>query len=400
MPRFILIVGGLIVLMGADWPQFLGPTRDSAAPEKIAPWTQAPQVVWKQPVGDAHASPVLAGGVVYAFYQPKKQNADALAAFDAGTGAKLWEKSYEREAFTPPFGKGPRGTPAIADGTVFTFGSTGILAAWDAKTGDVRWKVDTLKQFGAANLFFGINTSPIVVKNRVIVMVGGKGAGVVAFDTQTGDVAWKALDDAASYSSPILRTGTGNTPELVFLTGANLVGLGLDGTPRWTFPFKDKLNESSTTPVLVGTQLLGSSVTAGSVFLDLSSPEPAKLWARKPLTCYFSTPVVAAGHIFMVNGAATLTNPAVNLRCVNPKTGDVSWTKSNVGGYHAALVKLADEKLLLLDDRGELCLIAADTTEYKELARSKVCGATWAHPAVVDGRVYLRDNENLICLKP
>ncbi|MGL4419757.1 MAG: hypothetical protein ACRCZF_03750, partial [Gemmataceae bacterium] len=79
---------------------------------------------------------------------------------------------------------------------------------------------------------------------------------------------------------------------------------------------------------------------------------------------------------------------------------DVSWTKSNVGGYHAALVKLADEKLLLLDDRGELCLIAADTTEYKELARSKVCGATWAHPAVVDGRVYLRDNENLICLKP
>ena len=99
----------------------------------------------------------------------------------------------------------PAGTPAVSGGKVFTFGGTGILACWDAKTGDIVWKVDTLKEFKAKNLFFGISTSPIVVGDKVVVMVGGKGAGVVAFDKATGKPAWQATDDPASYASPVAR---------------------------------------------------------------------------------------------------------------------------------------------------------------------------------------------------
>ena len=93
-------------LKAADWPQFLGPTRDSASPERVAAWAAAPKVLWKQPVGDGHSSPVVAGGTVYLFSQPKGKNADALAAYDVKTGEKKWERSYERAAFTPPFGAG------------------------------------------------------------------------------------------------------------------------------------------------------------------------------------------------------------------------------------------------------------------------------------------------------
>src|SRR5205823_13538724 len=177
---------------------------------------------------------VVAGGVVYAFYQPKGKNADALAAFDAKTGNRLWEKSYDRPEFNPPFGVGPRSTPSVAGGKVYTLGGTGILACWDAKTGDIAWKVDTLKEFKAPNLFFGISTSPLVEGNTVVVMVGGKGAGVVAFDTATGKPAWKATDDPASYASPI-ASGSGADRQLIFLTGSHLRSLSPQGKELWSY---------------------------------------------------------------------------------------------------------------------------------------------------------------------
>lgn len=385
----------------ADWPQFLGPKRDSTTKEIVKPWTGEPKVLWKKPVGDAHASPVIADGMVYAFYQPKDENADALAAYDAKTGELKWGKGYEREAYTPPFGKGPRGTPAIADGKVYTLGSTGILAAWDAKTGKVLWKVETLKQFKTKNLFFGVSTSPTVVGDTVVVMVGGKGQGIIGFDVANGEVKWKTTDDAASYSTPLVH-GEGSRQKLVFLTGANLVGLDAKGTKEWSYSFKDLLNESSTAPVMADGLLIGSSVTAGSVALRLTEKEgtivPEKAWSKPKLTCYFSTPVAVGKHLFMINGAATLTNPTVTLRCVETATGEVKWQKEKVGRYHAALIRTGDDKLLMLDDNGYLTLMEANEKEYKELARSKVCGVTWAHPAIVDGVVYLRDEKNLIAL--
>ncbi len=132
----------------------------------VATWKGDLKPLWKKPVGESHSSPVVAGGVVYAFYQPKGKNADALAAFDAKTGELKWEKSYDRAEFKPLFGNGPRSTPVVSGGKVFTLGGTGILACWDAKTGDIGWKVDTLKEFNAKNLFFGVSTSPIMIGDR------------------------------------------------------------------------------------------------------------------------------------------------------------------------------------------------------------------------------------------
>jgi outer membrane protein assembly factor BamB len=401
LAAFALTVTLAFTLSAADWPQFLGPNRDGTTPEAVAAWKGDLKPLWKKPVGESHSSPVVAGGLVYAFYQPNGKNADALAAFDAKTGELKWEKSYDRAEFKPLFGNGPRSTPVVSGGKVFTLGGTGILACWDAKTGEIAWKVDTLKEFSAKNLFFGVSNSPVMIgEDKVAIMVGGKGAGVVAFDVKDGKTSWQATDDPASYASPIFVN-----KQLVTLTGANLLGLSAKGEKLWAYPFKDRLNESSTTPVVVGDMVVGSSVTAGTVVLRVSEKEgkftPEKVWDAKNLTCYFSTPVVHGDHLYMVNSAGAFTKPTIMLRCVELKTGKVLWEKTTGARYHAAVVRCGEagkEHMLMLDDNGFLSLFEPNAKEYKELARSKVCGSTWAHPALVDGNVYLRDDKELVCV--
>ena len=403
MLRTLLVTGLTLTAAtasAADWPQFLGPTRDGVSTETVAAWTAPPKVLWRQPLGEAHSSPVVAGGVVYAFFKPASKNEDALAAFKADTGENLWTKSYARAAFTPPFGNGPRGTPAVVEGRVYTLGSTGVLACWDAKTGEVVWKVETLADFAAKNLFFGVSTSPIVVGDAVVVMVGGPDAGVVGFDKATGKVLWKATSDPSSYAGPTLLAT--DPAQLVTLTGSHVRSLSSDGKLLWSFPFKDKLNESSTTPVRVGDLVVASSVTAGSVGLKLptaAGQKPEQVWKNPALTCYFSTPVPVGTDLYMINGQATLLNASITLRCVDSLTGKVRWEKPKVGKYHAALLRTADAKLLMLDDLGNLKLIQPDAAGYQELATAKICGETWAHPALSGGVVYVRDDKELIAVK-
>lgn len=405
MPRFLAALALALTLtlsaQGGDWPQFLGPNRDGTTAEPVGAWTGDLKPLWKKPVGDAHSSPVVADGVVYAFYQPKGKNADALAAFDAKTGELKWEKSYDRPEFKPLFGNGPRGTPAVSGGKVFTYGGTGVLAGWDAKTGDLDWKVDALKEFKANNLFFGTSASPLVADGKVVAMVGGKGAGLVGFDPKTGKAAWQTSDDPSSYASPTVING-----QVVALTGANLRGTAPDGKVLWSVPFKDRLNESSTTPLLAGGLIFASSVTAGSIAVKVTEADgkfsAETVWENKALTCYFSTPVVVGDHMYMANGSALSKSPNIALRCVEVKTGKMVWEKKNVGKYHAAILRCGPagkEKLLMLDDTGSLTLFEPDPKGFQELAKSKVCGSTWAHPALADGRLYLRDEKELLCIE-
>ena len=408
MPRFLAALALTLALTlsatGGDWPQFLGPNRDDTTAEVVEPWTGDLKPLWTKPIGDAHSSPVVADGTVYAFYQPRGRNADTLGAFDAKTGETKWLKSYDRAEYKPPFGNGPRSTPAVSGGKVFTYGGLGILACWDAKTGDLDWKVEPLKEFKTGNPFFGTSTSPIVVDGKVVVMVGGKGSGVVAYDAKTGKAAWQATDDPASYSSP---TKVGK--QIVFLTGANLVGLSDKGEKLWAVPFEGKVGpiiESSATPIAAGDLVIGSTVSSGAIALKLTEKDGTftteKAWANKALTCYFSTPVVVGEYVYMVNGAATLKNASITLRCVELKTGKVAWEKTGVGEYHAAILRCGPagkEKLLMLDDHGDLTLFEPDPKGFKPLAKSKVCGKTWAHPALADGRLYLRDEKELVCIE-
>jgi len=387
----------------ADWPQWLGPTRDGVSPEKVAPWKEAPKVLWRQPVGEGHSSPVVADDKVFVHAKVKDKEQEELLAFDAKSGKPLWHTPYDRDKFTSPFGNGPRATPAVSGGKVYTFGVTGILSCFEAEGGKQVWQEDTLKKFKAKNLTFGVSCSPLIEGDLVLVDGGGKGASIVAFNKDKGDVAWKTGDDPASYASPI-AFGQGKERQVVFLTQQGLIGLApADGTVFWKFPLVDKLSESSTTPVRVGDLLVGSSVTYGSVGLKLESkdgkPGVSEGWKNGALNCYFSTPVaVGKDQLYMVTGNI-LPPAAVTLRCVDVKTGKELWNKPKVGKYHAALIRTADDKLLMLDDGGTLLLLEPSAKEYKELCRAKVAGDLWAHPALSDGKLYVRDGKELICLQ-
>jgi outer membrane protein assembly factor BamB len=328
---------------------------------------------------------------------------ESVSAFDAKTGELAWKSvPIERAKFADPFGfgSGPRGTPAVADGKLYALGITGILSCVDTATGKLLWEVDTLKQYQASNLFFGTSCSPLVVDDLVVVSVGGKGASIVAFDRKNGKERWKALDDAASYASPIV-VGKGKTRQVVFLTSKRLVALyPLDGKLLWEYPLVDKLQESSTTPVVAGDILFASSVTFGGVALKNSAgdagPTVKQLWVNPAYNCYFSTPVAVGQQLYLVTGS--LLAKKATLRCVETATGKELWKRENVGKYHASLLRTGDNKLLMLEEAGELVLVQPDPKEYRELARGKICGTTWAHPALADGRLYVRDKNDLICI--
>jgi outer membrane protein assembly factor BamB len=403
MTRILLLLLACSSTAAADdWPQWLGPARNGVSTESIPAWKVDPKVAWKMAVGEGHSSPIVAGGRAYLHAKVQGQDGEEVICCNDRTGEVIWRQAYARAPFKSAFGHGPRATPLVSGGKLYTFGVTGILTCWDAATGKKAWQVDTLAEFNAKNLFFGMSCSPILEGDLVIVNVGGPGASIVAFKKDSGQVAWKALDDKASYSSPI-ATGQGEGRQVVFLTQAGLVGLSpAEGKTLWKFPLVDKLSESSTTPVVADGLLLGSSVTYGSAALKLETrdgaPAVAEAWKNPKLTCYISTPVPAgAGQIYLVTGTL-VPPPSATLRCVEASTGKILWSRENTGKYHAGLMRLGDGKLLMLDDEGGLALVNPDPAEYKELARSKVCGNTWAHPALSNGRLYLRDNKEWICL--
>ena len=400
----ILCVVGTTV-RAEDWPQWLGLKRDGGTAEKVKPWKEPLKILWKQTVGVAegniqgHGGPVVAKGTTYLFYRTPGKYEEVLAAFDAESGKPLWKSPYPRRKADFFYGNDPRSAPCVVGDKIYTYGITSTLTCFNATDGKIVWQVDGEKEYKAPSLTFGSSCSPIVVGELVLVNIGAKGASIVAFDRNTGKEAWKKLDDGASYSSPFLYERAGKE-RVAFLTAKGLVSLSpKDGAIHWHYPFVDLLLESSCTPMMIDGKLLASSITAGSVLLEENDKEakPTKVWA-KSLNCYFSTPVALGNDsLYMVTG--DLLSKKALLRCVDPKTGNDRWTRKDVGNFHATLMRTGDDKMLLVEEKGDLVLFEPNPKQYTELSRSKICGGTWAHPALANGRLYIRDDKELVCVE-
>jgi outer membrane protein assembly factor BamB len=382
-----------------DWPQWLGPNRDGVSQESVPPWTGPLQTLWQLPVGEGHSSPIVAKGKVFLHSRVRGEEKEEVQAFDAASGKLVWRQEYPRDPFKNMFGNGPRSTPLYDDGLLYTLGVNGILTCWEAESGSQKWQCNILKEFNATNLFFGVSSSPMVVGDLLLVMVGGKKASLVAFEKKTGKVRWQTGEDKASYASPMLLT-QGKQSLAVFLTAAHLVAVEpQEGRIVWEAPLKDALNESSSTPVRAGDFLFATSVTYGGVLYKLtekeSKPDVERLWHKKELTCYFGTPIAIGEQLYLVTGS--FRTPQANLHCVELKTGNILWTKPKVGRFHATLLRVQNG-LLMLEEEGDLVLIEPSPAAYKEMARAKVCQHTWAHPALADGKLFVRDDKELRCV--
>jgi outer membrane protein assembly factor BamB len=393
---------------GGDWPQWLGLQRDGATAEKVAPWKDAPKVLWRLPTGPGFSVPVIAGGRVFVHSRVPDKEEEEVLALDAKTGKQIWRASYPRAPYSSIINTGPQATPCVVKGRIYTYGITGVLSCFETESGKQVWQVDAYKQLKARLPRFGATCSPLVVGNRVLVAVGGQGSAVVGFDADSGEVAWKALEGPISTASPIVylnRSKKGAAAlEAVFVNARSLVALNpFDGEVSWQHALSDMPLGTTPSPVVAGDLLLASSNKAGGVGVKLSHADEktsaAEAWKNADLTGYFSTPVVCGkDHIYMVT-TQVLPQPMATLRCVEVKTGKETWNQPKVGFFHAGLVRTGDDKLLLLDDTGMLRLLEHDPKGYRELAQAQVCAATFVTPALANGLLYVRDGKEVVCVE-
>jgi outer membrane protein assembly factor BamB len=384
----------------ADWPQFHGPGRDNQSPEIGLAWAWpagGPPVAWSKDVGQGWAGPVVAGGKLILFHRVGAE--EKVEALDPATGKAVWAFAY-RAKYRDDFGmdEGPRATPTVSGDAVFTLGANGDLHAIELASGKARWHRTLLADYGADKGFFGVAGSPLVAAGKVIVNVGAKGAGVVAFDAATGKEVWKATDDAAGYSSPVLAQLDGKATAVV-LTRDGLVGLDpATGAVRFTHPFKPRIRESvnAATPLVKdGEVFLTVSYGLGAALLRPKGADVEEVWANdKSLSCQYNTPVRVGEYLYGAHGRAD--GAPAELRCVEWKTGTVKWGQPRFGP--AALIAV-DGGLLALTERGELVRFDASAAGYAERGRAAVLGSpTRAAPALADGRFFARDGTKLVCV--
>jgi len=391
----------------ADWPQWLGPRRDGGTPEIVAPWADKPKVVWRQPAGAGFSVPVVAGGRVFIHAAVKDKEVEEVVAYDAATGKQLWRDSYERGPYTGAVTVGPQATPAVAGGRVYTYGITGVLSCYQAESGKRLWQINPYKKFGARLPTFGVCSSPLVVGDRIIVAVGGKGTSVVAFDADKGDVVWQVLDEPAATTSPVLLPASNPdspAPDVVVMTTLRVVGLNpLDGKVNWEYPLAFNPAGTAPTPLVGAGFVVTSTQDNGTVAVRVEATtdkvEASRAWQEKELAGYFSTGVIVGkDQLYLITNKLKPV-PHAALRCVDLKTGKEHWNKTGVGYFHAGILRTGDGKLLLLTDSGQLRLIEANAKEFKQLAMAKVCGGTFVAPVLAGGRIYVRDDKEVICLR-
>jgi outer membrane protein assembly factor BamB len=391
--------------LAADWPQWLGARRDGGTPEAVEPWKDAPKTVWKAKVGPGFSSPVVAGGKVFVHARVVGKDQEEMIAFDARDGKELWRSVYDRAPYNSVVTNGPQATPTVAGNRVYAFGITGVLSCFAADDGKRLWQVDAFKLLNANLPRFGVCCSPLVVGNRVVVAVNGKGSSVAAFDAASGELQWQALDEPASTSSPVLFAAggkAGGVPDVVFMTTLRVIGLNpLDGSVHWEFALPFQPSGTAPTPIVAGDLILTSTMTNGTTGVRVTRGEKTtaeKAWQAKELYGYFSSGVAHKGRAFLASNTLKPI-PQADLCCVDLATGKELWRQGSAGYFHFGLIRTGNGKLLLLDDAGNLKLVDAVADKYRELCTAKVCSGNLVTPALSDGRLYARDDQGLVCVQ-
>jgi outer membrane protein assembly factor BamB len=392
-------------LLASDWPQWLGPTRNGISTETVKPWNEFPEAAWIRETASGFSVPVVAEGILFVHASVPDKEEEEVIAVDAKTGQDLWHDVYSRAPYSSQLGNGPRATPSVVNGQLFTTGITGVISCYDAKTGKRQWQINPWDDLKVPRPGFGVCASPVVVSGKLIVAVGGEGASVVAYDAETGKESWRALDEPAGAASPIVFNNTDGAEmrtEVIVQTTLRLVGLSpADGAILWEHPLVFEPSGVSPTSLVVGNQLICSTQDTGTLSLLLpaigTTNVPTLQWWKQDLSSYFSTGSVGANGLAYIVTNQVMPLPRADVRCVDIKSGEEKWVKENLGYFHLGIIRLSDGKLLTLNDAGTVVLSEPGEKELVELARGKACGGTFSNPILSDGYLYVRDGKGVSC---
>lgn len=430
-----LLLGGTTrPLQADDWPQWLGPQRDAVWRETGIVETfppGGPKVRWRHPLHPGYSGPAVASGRVYVMDRlggSKSAASDSAAAgsstsrervlcLNEADGSVVWEQVYDCP-YTISYAAGPRTTPTVHAGRVYTLGAEGHLRCWDARTGEAIWSRDLKADYRLKAPVWGFAGHPLVDGRKLICLVGGEGSVAVAFDKDTGKELWRALSAREPGYSPPMIYEAGGRRQLILWHPEALNGLDPEtGRVYWTQPFTANSGLTAPTARRLGDMLLVTSFYNGSLAMRLSADQPTatELWRGKSsserntdgLHSIISTPFLEDGHIYGVCSYG-------QLRCLKADTGERVWSTlaattaqgKETRWANAFLVKQGD-RFFLPNELGDLIIARLSPRGYEELSRAHLLEPTnrdpgravvWSHPAFANRCVYARNDKELVCV--
>ena len=402
----LLVVATLTTVSWAEWPQFLGPDRSGSSPDTLPILSELPDdgltKRWSHALGSGFAGPVVTGNRCLIFH--RQQDQAQLDCLNDTTGKVDWTFRYPTNYVdTFGFDNGPRSTPTISNNIVYLHGAEGMLHAIDLISGKMLWKRDLVKEFQSPQGFFGRSSSPLVVNNAVMLDIGGKHEGkdanLAAFDAKTGATRWVQGLGEADYAAPNALKLADRTLA-VFFKRSGVAGIDIaSGKALFDEPFRSSIHASvnAASPVIVDNQFfLSSCYDIGCGLWEVTAEGTLKNLYKKNdvLDCHFVTPVYHQGHLYGFHGRQEMGQ---ELRCLRLKDGSLQWKIPNLG---AGSLIIADDKLLILTEKGELLVAKATPTKFEILFRTQVLGfETRALPAYSNGWFYARDKRQLVSIQ-
>jgi outer membrane protein assembly factor BamB len=380
----------------SDWPQWRGPRRDGSVSAGLpAQWPEALKKRWETPVGIGHASPVVSGNRLVVIAREGDQ--EIVRALDVATGKEIWRAAYPAPYVVNPaaqsHGPGPKSTPAIAGGRVFTFGIGGILSAFELASGRLVWRVPAaglLPQYGTA-------TSPLVDGASIIVHVGGHDSGALtSFDAATGRPRWQWNGDGPGSGSPIIAT-LGGVRQVIAQTQKLLVGLNAsNGVLLWQLPFTTDFDQNAFTPIVFQDLLINAGLdrplTAIRPKLDGGRWIAETVWTNLQTPMFMSSPVLIGGTIY----GLTLRSKG-QFVAIDATSGKTLWNTQGREGENASMLGSRSWLLASTTD-GNLVVARANPQKYEEVRRYQIAqSALWAHPAIAGSSIIVKDAGKVIC---
>jgi outer membrane protein assembly factor BamB len=395
VPIKSLLIFLALPLLAVDWPQWRGVERNGVSPETglAKSWPAGgPPLVWKaQGLGAGYADFSIAGGILYT--QGQRANQQFVLAIDVKTGKKIWE-TPTGGPYRESRGDGPRGTPTIDGDRLYALAADGTLVCLETRTGKKIWTIDLMKRFQSQVLNWGISESPLVDGERLVVTPGGRDSSVVALNKTNGETIWKSQSDEAGYSSAI-AFDLGGIRQIAVLTGDAAIGLNIkNGNLLWRYNKVSNRTANVATPIYRdGYVFFSTDYGTGCALLKLTpqgeSVKATEVYFNREMKNHYSSSVLVGDYLYGFSSSI--------LTAMKFQTGDVAWRDRSVG---KGSVTFADGKLYLFSENGVVGLAEATPAAYKEISRFQISHGsypTWTPPVISDGKMYLREQDNLYC---
>lgn len=394
----------IVVLFGAvasaqDWARWRGANGDGTVTGFAAPkaWPEQLKAKWKIAVGAGHASPVVSGKRV--FQHARQGDNETVTAYDLDTGKQLWQDSYPVAYTMNPaatgHGKGPKSTPVLSNGKLYTLGITGVLSCYDAAAGKLKWRKEGFGIFGAKAPLFGTAASPIVDRGLLIASLGGNDrGGIIAFDAETGVEKWRWAGDGPGYATPIAVDLVGKR-QIVTQSQQKIVGIWADnGGLLWEIPFTTEYVQNIVTPILYKDLLIFSGINKGVFAVRVGWRDNKwvtdTVWQNKEVSMYMNSPILSGNLLFGMSH-----RNKGQFFCVDAATGKTLWTGDPRQGENAAMVISGNTIFSLTNDANLIVTSAADKGATPLRKYTVADSQTWAHPAIVGNRVLIKDEQTL-----